>query len=163
MQETKSGSMAWPFVIVLGMAIPAIVAMAMMGWESVFALARTLITSISIAIVVVSIGFVVRMYRKQDITGEREHTITNGTTTVREIHHGLPPMRSTLQLSDGKTYDPSSFPEYFRAAYMAGAAPRDEQRMYARRSRGDDLPPEAFEGGDDIVVEQPEWIGEFTQ
>lgn len=161
MQETKSGSMAWPMVIVLAVAIPAVVAMAMIGWQQVYLLANTLVTSLAIAIVLFAVGFCIRMYRKQDMTGE--HTITNGTTTVREIHHGIQ-ASAPLQITDGKRYDPMNFPEYFRAAYMAGAAPRDEQRVYARRSRmEDDLPPEAFEGGDDIVVNQPEWIGEFTQ
>lgn len=163
MQETRNGSMAWPMVIVLAIAIPVIVAMGMIGMERVFTLARTLVASISIAIVLLAVGFVVRMYRKQDITGEQHYT-HDGTTKVIEHHYGAP-ASAPLQLADGKRYDPLSFPEYFRAAYQAGAAPyREGQRAYAPRPRmEDDLPPEAFEGGDDIVVNQPEWIGEFTQ
>ena len=53
-------------------------------------------------------------------------------------------------------------------SYQAGAAPREEQRIYAQRfadgpAMADELPAEAFEGDDDIVVNRPEWTGSLVQ
>lgn len=171
MQETHTRSgpgLSWLLIIAAAITIPLIIVVNMIGDERIYVLARTFVTAISAAVVLLAVAVCIRAYRKRDAVDE--HHYTHDGTTVKEIHYGVPPPRQVLQLGSGRDreIDPLAFPGLYRAAYQAGAAPREEQRIYAGRygdgpDLADELPAEAFEGDDDIVVNRPEWTGSLVQ
>ncbi len=171
MQETRTGGgpgLTWLLIISAAITIPLIIVVNMIGDERIYTLAHTFVTAVSVAVVLLSVAVCIRMWRKRDAVNE--HHFTHDGTTVKEIHYGVPPPRQVLQLGSGRDreIDPLAFPGLYRAAYQAGAAPREEQRIYAQRfadgpAMADELPAEAFEGDDDIVVNRPEWTGSLVQ